>query len=88
MTSEIIDASEGDDVGPGVRQLTLTLPTPQARLRLRIAERSPGRAVAEFEGRSWAAKHYWEEGQGVWVYEFDGALPAGRVVLRVPFEGH
>jgi len=84
MDSEIVEVGDAQDVGPGVRQLTLTLPEPQARLRLRVADRSPGRAEAVFEGKSWAAKHYWQEGQGVWVYEFDDALPAGRIVVRVP----
>lgn len=87
MDTEIIDVSRGEEVGMGVRQLSLTLPRPEARLRLRVAERAPGRAEAVVEGRSWAAKHYWQEEQGVWVYEFDEALPAGRILLRVPLAG-
>ncbi|HYD40904.1 MAG TPA: hypothetical protein VEB43_08735 [Anaeromyxobacter sp.] len=84
MHSGAVELGEAQDVGDGVRQAILTLTAAQGRLRLHVADRSPGRAEAIFEGRSWAAKHYWHEGQGVWVYEFDEALPAGQIVVRVP----
>jgi hypothetical protein len=87
MTGEIIDMSKGEDVGTNVRQVKLRLAAPQARLRLGVGARRPGRAEAIFGGKSWAAKHYWEEEQGIWVYEFDDALPAGEVVLRVTVAG-
>ena len=41
--------------------------------------------MAVFHERSWAAKHYWREAGDVTTYEFDGPLPAGPVVLRIPF---
>ncbi len=87
MTGEIIDMSKGEDVGTNVRQVTLRLAAPQSRLRVGVGARRPGRAEATFGKKSWAAKHYWEEDQGVWIYEFDEALPAGEVVLRVAVAG-
>jgi hypothetical protein len=43
--------------------------------------------VGDEGDRVWAAKHHWTEGRGddvVTVYEFDEALPPGRVLLRIP----
>jgi hypothetical protein len=65
-------------------ETSLTLEEPQTRLRLRLPPGKAGRAEAVFEGKSWAAKHYWQESPGVVVYEFDEALPAGAVTLRIP----
>ncbi len=85
MDSGVIDVGEGREAGTGVREVSVMLPEPQRRLRLRSPGRQPGRAEAIFEGRSWAAKHFWQEAQGEWVFEFDEPLPAGRITLRVPF---
>ncbi len=85
MDSGVIDVGEGREVGAGVRQVSVTLPEPQRRLRLKSPGRRPGRAEAVFDDGSWAAKHFWEESPGVWVLEFDEPLPAGRITLRIPF---
>ena len=52
---------------------------------VRLPPGQPGRAEAVFERRSWAAKHYWADDDGVVIYEFDEPLPAGPVTLRIPF---
>ncbi len=62
----------------------LTLEEPQPRVRVRLPPGQPGRAEAVFDRRSWAAKHYWLDDDVV-VYEFDEPLPAGPVLLRIPF---
>ncbi len=85
MDSGVIDAGDGREVGSGVRQVWVTLVHPQRRLRLKSFGRHPGRVEAVFDDRSWAAKHFWEETPGVWVFEFDEPLPAGRITLRIPF---
>lgn len=81
---DLIEMRGDQGAGQGVRQVSIDLARPQTRLRVRLDARDPGRAEAAFGGRSWAAKHYWEESGGVWIYEFDEALPAGPVTLRVP----
>jgi hypothetical protein len=65
--------------------LALDLDAPRGRLRLRLPPGTPGRADAVFEGRRWAAKHYWRDGEDEVVYEFDEPLPAGHVELFIPF---
>ncbi len=87
MDSGLIDAGDGREVGTGVRQVWVTLTQPQRRLRLRSPGHKPGRAEAVFDHGSWAAKHFWEEAPGVWVFEFDEPLPAGRITLRISFAG-
>lgn len=57
-----------------LRRLTAVLPPGKAER----AEAITG------EGR-FGAKHYWQEKPGVMQYEFDGPLPAGPVVVRIPF---
>jgi hypothetical protein len=78
----VVDLSES--AGERFIEAALLLEEPQSRLRLRLPPGQPGRAEAIFAGRSWAAKHYWQEGAGIFVYEFDEPLPAGSVTLRIP----
>jgi hypothetical protein len=80
---ELLDLSQAP---PGTQlEATLTLAEPQPRLRVRVPPGRAGRAEAVFLGKSWAAKHYWQESPGVVVYEFDEAIPAGPLTLRIPF---
>jgi hypothetical protein len=68
-------------------EVALDLARPETRLRVRIPGGTAGRAEARFGTQSWAAKHYWQEGEPgdeSMVYEFDGPIPAGRVLLVVP----
>ena len=74
------------DVIGGSARLTLQLDEPQLQLRVRDP-RSLGRAEAQFDKKSWSAKHYWAEGSGeerVTIFEFDEPLPAGPMVLVIP----
>jgi hypothetical protein len=80
----ILDLRAETVASASVLETSLTLPEPRSRLRLRLPPGKPGRAEAVLEGRSWAAKHYWQESPGVVVYEFDEPLPAGAVRLRIP----
>jgi hypothetical protein len=80
----IVDLSGSARPSAAYLEAAVTLTEPQSRLRLRIPPGKPGRAEAVFEGNSWAAKHYWQESPGVVVYEFDEALPAGPITLRIP----
>lgn len=67
-------------------EVPLTLAAPAQQLRVRLPAGEAGRAEARFaDGRNWAAKHHWREDDGVVVYQFDEALPAGPVRLVVPF---
>jgi hypothetical protein len=76
-----------------VIDLPVTLEEPTNRIVVHTPGLVAGRAnaVVGEEGddgeRVWAAKHHWTEGRGddvVTVYEFDEALPPGRVLLRIP----
>jgi hypothetical protein len=80
----IVDLSGSMRASASYLEAAVTLTEPQSRLRLRMPPGKPGRAEAVFEGNSWAAKHYWQESPGVVVYEFDEALPAGSITLRIP----
>jgi hypothetical protein len=77
---------------PTTLELQLELPTPQTRIGVRVAggNRSGalGRADAILGRHTWAAKHHWVEGgpdDQATIFEFDEPLPAGTVVLRIPF---
>jgi hypothetical protein len=81
-------------------ELPLTLETPAERILVHTAGLQPGRADAilaagqgagqgadDGKPRIWSAKHHWTEtraGDAVTIYEFDEALPAGQVLLRIP----
>ncbi len=67
-----------------VLEAAIRLEGPQARLRVRLPGGYSGRADAVLGERIWAAKHYWQEQDGIVVYEFDEPLPAGELTLRVP----
>jgi hypothetical protein len=82
--SEILDLSARRPDAAGVLEASFVLPEPRARLRVRLPAGNPRRAEALLLGRSWAAKHYWQESSDVVVYEFDEPLPAGPVRLCVP----
>ena len=69
-----------------VQQVWVTFAQPQRRLRPKPPGPQSGRLEAVFDDGSWAAKHFWEEAPGVWVFEFDEPLPCpGRITLRIPF---
>jgi hypothetical protein len=85
MNPAVVDLTASEPVPPGVVEASLELPAPQSRLLLRLPAGEAGRAEALIDGRSWAAKHYFEQERGVMAYEFDEPLPAGRIVVRVPF---
>jgi hypothetical protein len=80
----IVDLSGAARASAAYVEAAVTLTEPQSRLRLRMPPGKPGRAEAVFEGNSWSAKHFWQESPGVVVYEFDEALPAGSITLRIP----
>lgn len=74
------------NVTQGKARVTFHCDAPTQEVRVRDA-RSLGRAEAEFDGKSWSAKHYWVEGNGeerTTVYQFDEALAAGEVTLLIP----
>jgi len=81
----IVDLSKDSGAGARVLETSFTLSEPLTRVRLRLPPGEAGRAEALIAGKSWSAKHYWPEGPGLMVYEFDGPLPAGPVQLRIPF---
>jgi hypothetical protein len=83
MNTGAIDLT-GSPARASVLEATVTLTSPQSRLRLHLPAGEAGRAEAVFGKRSWAAKHYWQEEGGVTVYEFDEPLPAGPITLRIP----
>lgn len=85
MDADVIDTRETASPRAGVLEASVTLTEPQARLRVRVARGTAGRAEARLAERSWAAKHYWQEAPGVMVYEFDEPLPPGPITLRIPF---
>jgi hypothetical protein len=74
----------GAATGGARLEASVTLPAARTRLRLKLPPGEAGRAEAVFGRQSWAAKHYWQEDDGVTVYEFDEALPEGSVLLRIP----
>ncbi|HEY0713053.1 MAG TPA: hypothetical protein VGF45_10290 [Polyangia bacterium] len=68
-------------------ELDLTLESATNRIAIRAPSDGLGRAEAQFDKHNWAAKHYWSEGadqEQVTIFEFDEALPAGRLTLRIP----
>jgi uncharacterized lipoprotein len=81
--TEPLDLTAAADTGRGVVEVSLNLPAPQSRLRVKLPPGHAGRAEAVFARHSWAAKHYWTESDGVVVYEFDEPLPEGEVLLRI-----
>ena len=85
MDSGILDLSDRTPAHTDVLEASVTLTEPQSRLCLRLPPGEAGRAEAVFHDRSWAAKHYWQEAAGTTIYEFDEALPAGPISLRIPF---
>lgn len=91
MTTETTRGGEGHAEileGEGVARATFELTEPQTRLRVRTP-RKLGRAEARFGKANWAAKHHWAEGdeeERVTTYEFDEAIPAGKVELVAPLE--
>jgi hypothetical protein len=88
--------SEETSADGGVKLVHLTLVEPQARVAVRAPGATLGRAEAlvgegEDGRQNWAAKHFWKEGppgDQVTVFEFDQPLPAGPIVLRIPFFHH
>jgi hypothetical protein len=88
-SAEQSERSGGDT---GVRLVRMTLDHPESRIAVRAPDATLGRAEAVLEGaeaRSWAAKHFWHEGppgDQIAVYEFEEPLPAGPVLLRIPFQ--
>jgi hypothetical protein len=85
MTTPIIDVTGSAPARTGGLEVTVNLSAPQSRLLVLVPAGKAGRAEAVVHGRSWAAKHYWEEEPGVMAYEFDEPLPAGAILVRVPF---
>ncbi|HEY0707384.1 MAG TPA: hypothetical protein VGG33_11340 [Polyangia bacterium] len=84
-------ASSGPTERNGVPARFVELKVNLEAATTRVAIHAPGdglgRAEALFGKNSWAAKHYWSEGdedQQVTVFEFDEALPAGPLTLRIP----
>jgi hypothetical protein len=61
------------------------LQEPQPRVRVLLPPGKAERAEARFDERNWAAKHYWQAEPGVVVYEWDQSLPAGPIMLHIPF---
>ena len=77
---------------PTTIELRLDLPEPQTRVGVKVAGGTRvgtlGRADAVLGRHTWAAKHHWQEGgpgDEATIFEFDEPLPAGPVVLRIPF---
>jgi hypothetical protein len=77
---------------PTTIELRLDLPEPQNRVGVKVAggarQGTLGRADAVLGRHTWAAKHHWLEGDPddeATIFEFDEPLPAGPVVLRIPF---
>ena len=92
---ETIYSVEQSDLGSadgGVKLVRLTLARPEQRVAVRAPGGTLGRAeavIGEPAATSWAAKHFWNEGppgDEVTVFEFDEPLPAGPVLLRIPFQ--
>ena len=69
--------------GPTMLDMQVTLPEATNRIAIRVPSGTLGRAEALLGERSWAAKHYWTQGDELTIFEFDEPLPAGRVSLRV-----
>lgn len=85
MDIRVFDLTESTPARASVLEASVTLAEPQSRLRLRLPAGEAGRAEAVFHGRSWAAKHYWQEASDIMFYEFDELLPTGPITVRVPF---
>jgi hypothetical protein len=81
----VVDLSQYTILRGGVLEASVALEEPLSHLRLRLPRGEAGRAEAVLDEQSWAAKHYWQEAPGLMTYEFDEPLPAGPVLLRVPF---
>jgi hypothetical protein len=84
-TIDPVDLSGAATAGGQTLEALLNLPGPQSRLRVKLPPGKAGRAEAVFAKQSWAAKHYWNEADGIVVYEFDQPLPEGDVLVRIPF---
>jgi hypothetical protein len=84
LTDETLDLSTAGGAPPVEVALTLTEPRARVRVKLPAGPARRAEAVVGTAGRSWAAKHYWTEDDGVVVYEFDEPLPAGEIILRFP----
>jgi hypothetical protein len=68
-------------------ELKVTLDSATTQVAIRAPGEGLGRAEALVGKKNWAAKHYWTEGdedEQVTIFEFDEALPAGPVTLRIP----
>jgi hypothetical protein len=85
MPSSSLDLSRSTTTCASTLEASVTLSEPASQLRVQLPRGEAGRAEAVFQGRSWAAKHWWQEAPGVMLYEFDEPLPAGQVALRIPF---
>ena len=85
MHEAVIDLTGIASSPSSTLEVSVTLPEPRSRLRLLLPAGEAGRPEAVFRGRSWAAKHYWREDGAVLTCEFDEPLPAGPIILRVPF---
>jgi hypothetical protein len=86
MPAGLIDLRKSAPGAGDTLEVPVTLAEPESVLHLLLPRGEAGRAVAVLDERSWAAKHYWRETTGgVTTYEFDGPLPAGPVLLRIPF---
>jgi hypothetical protein len=84
-----VDLSGTAARGP-VLETALRLTAPTSRLRVKLPPGPAGRAEAvipdpaAIRPETWAAKHYWSEGNDTIVYEFDQPLPEGEILLRIP----
>lgn len=70
----------------GALDVDVSLHAPQASVALRVPSGSVGRAEALFDGKSWAAAHYFRPDAETVQFEFSEALPA-EVRLVIPFAG-
>jgi hypothetical protein len=77
---------------PTTLELRFDLAEPQSRVAVKVAggtrHGTLGRAEAVLGRHTWAAKHHWNEGgpdEEATIFEFDEPLPAGPVLLRIPF---
>ena len=90
-TYDIANPARPNGAGASTVEVRIALDSPQTRIAVRAPEGTVGRAEALLGQRIWAAKHYWIEGPQdpsgaqTTVFEFDEALPAGQVLLRIPF---
>jgi hypothetical protein len=73
-----------------ILEVQVSLDEPAAAVRIGTPAGEVGRAEAVIPrgatSASWAAKHYFREGDSpITVFEFDEPLPPGSVLLRIPF---